>query len=203
MKRTYKQLLALLVGVACMIGVSTSWAVYTHQIVITNPFETATSSAVLVENFNPASTFLPGETVDKNPYFKNTGDLDLVLRVKVKEAWIKGDKALPDNTDVSVVEKKWSSSWTNDWVKIGDYFYYKHVLKKSGESGDRTSIVLESLKLSTKISNDEHFVDYSGLIYTLNFEAEAVPADALSVSTWELSPSEDTELLEWKNLLSS
>lgn len=200
MKRAYKKLAAILAGALCLATIGGTWAVYTNTVSIKNPFSTTSSSAVMVENFNPDSTFLPGESVEKQPYFKNTGNMDLVVRVKVQESWkdAKGNPA--KEADTSKVTKEWTDSWmSTDWIQIGDYRYYKKILKKSGtESGeDRTPVILKKLTLASDLSNDSHGVDYSGLIYELNFEAEAVQADTVSVqSQWRLSAG-DIQNIGW------
>lgn len=209
MKKIHKKLVALLAGVICLAGFGTTWAHYTNVITIKNPFSTSKSSAVLVENFHPDSTFLPGETVDKQPYFENTGDMDLVLRVKVTEGWKDAaGKPLAINPAPSVdaVEKLWTDSWSGDWVKGSgntDYYYYKHILNRSGDSNgkDKTPIILQGLKLSNEISNDTHDIDYSNLTYYLNFEAEAVPNDKVSVSEWKTDIGASAAHLDWGELV--
>ena len=195
-----RKIAGLLAGFICLAGIGGTFAVYGGSISITNPFTTAVSSAVLVESYNPASTFLPGETVEKKPYFKNTGEQDLVLRVKVTEEWA------PKQLDTGMVEKGWTDSWKLDWVRIGDYFYYRKVLGKAGSGEDTTPVILEylTLKAEDKVTNDYHILpDYSGGIYELRFEAQAIAATAASVTSlwWDLKDQAETGRLEWEGLL--
>lgn len=195
-----RKIAGLLAGLICLAGISGTIAVYGGSISITNPFSTSASSAVLVESYNPASTFLPGETVEKKPYFKNTGEQDLVLRVRTVEEWT------PKQLDTEMVEKGWTESWKSDWVRIGDYFYYRKVLKKAGHGEDTTPVILNYLKLKAEdnVTNDFHVLpDYSGGIYELRFEAQAIPATAASVTSlwWDLKDQAESDSLEWKGLL--
>ncbi|WP_125143298.1 BsaA family SipW-dependent biofilm matrix protein [Clostridium transplantifaecale] len=212
MKKSHKKIVALLAGFLCLAAVGTSMASYTNMITIKNPFSTeGPSGVILAENFNPDSTFLPGETVQKQPYFKNTGDVDLIVRVQVKERWKDGegktvsDENNPDAPNVDAVTKSWTDSWKNDWVEIGSYYYYKHILTKADGAHAKTPVILSELKLSNQISNDAHGINYSGLVYELNFDAEAVPADKLSVAVWQdelnVGSAQQVSSLDWSNLL--
>lgn len=98
MKKTFIKLTAVVAGCICLAGIGGSWAHYINVVNIRNPLSMKNSAVELVENFNPNSTFLPGETVQKKPYFKNTGEVELVLRVKVEESWKKPDGATIENS---------------------------------------------------------------------------------------------------------
>ena len=178
-------LLVLLILAAAM-GIT--WAYYSDEMSLVNPLSTSHSEIAMVEEFNPDSSFLPGETVIKKVAFENTGDMDLFLRVKVppQEGWYDGSSASElldqDIWQTGNVTRNWNTSvWSEDgsetdyWTEeIQGYRYYKRVLpaKKT------TDQILDSITLSPEISNDRHSVDYSDKIYKLTFEAEAVPVDA-------------------------
>lgn len=206
MRKTHKKLVAVIVGFFCLTTIGTSMASYTNRISITNPFTTSgPSSAVMLENFNPDSTFLPGETVEKQPYFKNMGETDLLLRVKVTAVWENAEGSIfaPGDpfSDTDKVTKLWTDSWEKEWVQIGEYYYYNKILKKSGEAGDTTPIILEKLQLSAEVSNDKHDTDYSSRIYELSFDAEAIPADKVSAEQWKNDIGADADKLSWNNFL--
>lgn len=206
MRKIHKKLVAVMAGFFCLTTIGTSMASYTNRVDITNPFNTSgPSSAVMLENFNPDSTFLPGETVEKQPYFKNTGEEDLLLRVKVTAVWKNSDGSefAPGNpfNDSDQVIKLWTDSWEEEWVPIGDYYYYNKILKKSGEAGDTTPIILKKLRLSAGVSNDKHDTDYSDRLYELSFDAEAVPADKVSAEQWKNDIGADAYKLSWNDFL--
>lgn len=166
-----------------------TWAYYEATQSVSNPLFTSHSGAAIVENYDPSSSFLPGETVIKRVAFKNTGDTEIFLRVEVEpeEAWYKGNQKT--ELDTSMVIKNWTENvWVtsqrpNDtkaetelWsapIKDGDktYRYYKRIL----EPGDQTADILESIRLDPQVSNDRHETDYSNKTYVLTFNAEAVP----------------------------
>lgn len=208
MKKIGLKLTALLAGCICLAGIGTSWAHYANVVNIRNPLSTQNSSVELVENFNPNSSFLPGETVKKEPHFENTGEIDLILRVKVEECWKDAEGTIqgwgPDFPNREMVEKGWTDSWKNDWQEMGDYFYYKKILTRAGTPGSTTANILEYLRMKPEASNDSHGIDYSNLIYELKFEADAVPADKLSLTAWKSEmniASGSGKGLEWENLL--
>lgn len=179
-----------------------SWAYYSGAMTMENPFHMGSSGAAMVENFDPSSSFLPGETAVKEIAFQNTGKMDLFLRVEVppKEGWFqRGEKK--EELLTGYVEKNWAKGvWipegfegelsiekyqedeveTDLWTKAYPaengkaYRYYKKILP----AGQTTEIILESIRLSPQVSNDRHAPDYSGKTYRLDFRAEAVPVEA-------------------------
>ena len=182
LKKTGMVLLAALALIAGSFG--STWAYYySGSQMLENPLNTSHSGAVIVEVFDPASSFLPGETVEKRVAFQNTGEMDLYLRVRIppNEGWY--DKKEP-NTRLSTdrVNKTCAAEWGDEkesgvwedgseWVTIGDYRYYTKILPK----GETTKDVLESIRLDPEVSNDRHSANYSDQIYRLIFDAEAVP----------------------------
>lgn len=206
--KLYKRLAVILAGSAMAVGFSSTWAYYSDTQSIVNPFHTTNSSIDMIEDFNPAETILPGETVDKKPYFVNTGDTELVLRLKMDTYWMdKTTDHKAENLKTEMVTLEFPKGFANDWVEIPEdsgTYYYTHILNGQGKEGSETSYFLESLTLNPEVSNDDHAADYSKGKFIVDFNAEAVPADeaSLAVSGWGLTQStEETNQLEWKNLL--
>lgn len=206
--KLYKRLAVILAGSAMAVGFSSTWAYYSDTQSIVNPFHTTNSSIDMIEDFNPAETILPGETVDKKPYFVNTGDTELVLRLKMDTYWMdKTTDHKAENLKTEMVTLEFPKGFANDWVEIparSGTYYYTHILNGQGKEGSETSYFLESLTLNPEVSNDDHAADYSKGKFIVDFNAEAVPADeaSLAVSGWGLTQStEETNQLEWKNLL--
>lgn len=190
-----------------------TWAYYSGVAAIANPLKTSHSGAALVEEFNPDSSFLPGETVVKELKFVNTGEMDLFLRVEVppEESWYNRKGEVQTDLLTSAVIKGWSDVWqgtnTSDgvkndltkWVESDEwsqtyretdasgnaryYRYYKKILPVNGA----TAVILETIQLDPSVSNDRHDWDYSDKIYKLTFNAEAVPVEeqngAIAVSS--------------------
>lgn len=202
--KLYGKLGIILAGCVLSIGISSTWAYYSDMESVVNPFHTANSSLDMVEDFNPAETMLPGETVDKEPYFVNTGSEDLVLRLQMETYWVDQEGWKSEVLDPEKVTLHYPEGFGDNWILIDGYYYYSSVLKGQGEPGSQTSDFLESLTLSPEVSNDGHAQDYSNCQFIVGFKADAVPADADSVagSGWGLTKSTDgADKLEWKDLL--
>ena len=150
----------ILAAAAALMSFGITWAYYSDTIVLANPFATSHSGAAMVEEFNPDSSFLPGETVIKKVAFQNTGEMDIFLRVEVppKEAWYaKGEKEpLDEAYKTDAVIKNWTDVWpkggdatdTDYWSKVfmdadgTKYRYYRHILP----AGETTEDILDSIK---------------------------------------------------------
>ena len=196
----YKKLGIALAGGICAVGISTTWATYQETAIIHNVLSTKQTGILLAEDFSQFSTFLPGETIEKKPYFVNTGQRDMLLRVPEKFLAKWEDEGLnPSKVTINL-----SNAWTEDWFRVRDYYYYKEKLPPQGKTGP----IMESVTLATDISNDGHDgADYSGKEFNLTIEAEAIPADAVSVDTaWgnDLSKADLVGVTdcEWEDLLS-
>lgn len=206
--KLYKRLAVILAGSAMAVGFSSTWAYYSDTQSIVNPFHTTNSSIDMIEDFNPAETILPGETVDKKPYFVNTGDTELVLRLEMDTYWMdKTTEQEAENLKTEMVTLNYPDSFDGDWVEIpggSGTYYYTHILEGKGKDKSKTSNFLDSLTLKPEVSNDTHAADYSTGRFIVDFNAEAVQADAasLAVSNWGLTQSEvGADKLEWENLL--
>lgn len=208
----------ILAAAAALMSFGITWAYYSDIIVLANPFATSHSGAAMVEEFNPDSSFLPGETVIKKVAFQNTGEMDIFLRVEVppEEAWYaKGEsEPLDEPYTTEAVIKNWTDNiWpeggdaasTNDWSQVftdadgTKYRYYRRIL----QAGETTADILDSITLSTEVSNDRHDIDYSDKIYKLTFNAEAVPVEELNgelsvQSQWNMDVTEgEGGILTW------
>lgn len=201
----YKKLGIALAGGICAVAVSTTWAVYSETVTVKNTLSTKQTAVRLREDFVQFSSFLPGEKVEKKPYFENTGDRDMILRIpaKLEGRWIGQNGNERKDLDPSMVKVNWSGSKEKDWFQAGDYLYYKNILGKSGGENNMTPPVIDSLELSKEISNDTHGLDYSGAEYELTIEAEAIPADKISAAVWEedLKGADIPDDCQWSGLI--
>lgn len=149
--KLYKRLAVILAGSAMAVGFSSTWAYYSDTQSIVNPFHTTNSSIDMIEDFNPAETILPGETVDKKPYFVNTGDTELVLRLKMDTYWM--DKATDqkaENLKTEMVTLNYPDGFDDDWIEIPEgsgTYYYAYILEGKGKDKSKTSNFLDSLKI--------------------------------------------------------
>ncbi len=199
-----KKMLVLGTAAAALIGFGITWAYYSSKQALANPLTTAHSGAAIVEEYNPDSSFLPGELVTKRVALQNTGKMDIFLRVEVmpEEGWYQEDGSEIPELKTLKVEKGWTDAWGEpdipenasqpilpetayggtegkEWTKAykdanGKYYRY---YKRILAAGEMTADILESIRLSPDVSNDRHAADYSDKHYRLTFHAEAVPVE--------------------------
>ena len=159
--------ISALAAVALLTGSFAYWN-QTHS--VENPFNTGKKySSTVIEDFKPedGEDWQPGADIEKGVQVANTGDQDLIIRVKLDEKWIRvGEtnpykelKAETDKSkiyianqvsqtdglvvaDDSVVIKHLSTS--SKWKDGGDGWYYYIVNLKEGETTDKW---LESVEL--------------------------------------------------------
>ena len=162
-----KKITMIAVAMAMIAVIAGSLAYWNQTHVIENPFETGGKfGATVIEDFTPEDEWLPGAQVNKGVQVENTGEQDIIIRVKMDEKWVRRKEivpykelnAVPDKdvykvnqvdekdgktaADDSVVIKNFSSS--ANWVDGGDgWFYYKVNLAK----GKTTDKWLESVAL--------------------------------------------------------
>lgn len=210
--KLYKRLGIALIGGICAVSVSTTWAVYTDTNTIKNQLSTKHTAVMLKEDFVQFSSFLPGETVTKKPYFENTGARDMLIRVPIElaETWQEPEEGSEEQLDKEKVIKNWSQYWVNgkssEWFAGEDYYYYNKILTKQGTENSKTNQIMDSLTLSTDVSNDGHEADYSNAEYEITIEAEAVPADKTSAALWAedlRNVDFDATGCEWSGLLNT
>lgn len=181
------------------LGLTGGTMAYYHQEKrLGNPFTTGSSQVALNEEFDPTSSFLPGEKVVKEAYFKNTGKTDLYLRIKdplSTATWIPEKDDAGRELDIKAVEINWSQSWKEDWQQLGDYYYYEKVLP----AGEKTELIIESLSLNPEVSNDRHGPDYSEKTFSLNLKAEAVSSGS-DGTEWGVRPiKQDDGTVQWQD----
>lgn len=158
--------LKAVVGLTAVAVIGGSLAYFNQTMTVENPFDTNKYESEMVEHFKPTDgdNWQPGATVNKDIQVNNTGDYDVIVRVKFDETWTrkggdtyvdKKDKGLEARTgqtnasdglvagDYSVVQKNLlnADEWfynTND-----GYYYYLENL----EAGKNTGTFLDSVKL--------------------------------------------------------
>jgi alternate signal-mediated exported protein len=161
------KIIGFLAGTTALALIAGSWAFYTSTNSVDNKLQTKQYGDTLVEEFTPDTDWQPGETADKKVGVKNTGDYNLVVRVKLAETWTRGGTAIAginptdaagmDNIttvsqvsatdgltagDKTVVEKTMASS---GWTKGTDGYWYYNTQLAPGTS---TSNLLTAIKLT-------------------------------------------------------
>lgn len=153
-----KKKIAGFAGLAAVMVIGGTLAYFNQSMEIENPFDTGKYDSVLVEDFNPSDgdDWEPGATVNKDVEVKNTGDYDLVVRVKFEETWQnKSDQSWAKRNagndvmtvsqenaddglianDKSVVTKTLTNEDNWSYNSADGYYYYKTNLTKGASTG--------------------------------------------------------------------
>lgn len=113
---------------------------------VDNKLTTKGFGSDIVEQFTPKE-FNPGATVTKKVRVDNTGDYNLVARVKWEESWTRGSSTFdvvnyPDTANASAVTKGYPTN--SKWINGSDgWAYYNAVIPVAGSSEN----FLESITL--------------------------------------------------------
>lgn len=189
----------LLVAVITVAGVI---AYFFQSTEVVNHLNTNRAEVILGEKFNPSEHWVPGETIDKQVLFGNTGETDMLLRFRVDVSLLdkNGDPAeLPDHFYELVWNKDQEEGidalWTRKTVQEGEesvnYYYYNQVFKAS----EQTPITLEAVKFSEKLSNDTEglLTDYSGYTLKVDVKGEMIQVDEKAAEEAGWNPVKLTE----------
>ena len=161
MKKLKKSAIAM-VSLLVLVLVAGTFAYWNQTATIENPFDTGKYGTTIIENFRPEEghNWQPGVEVDKDVFVQNTGDQDIIVRVKLDEAWTRKDESVPyksilagaegevytvgqgdpgdgsTGADLSVVTKTFNTSATK-WINGNDGWYYYAVNLKEGISTEK------------------------------------------------------------------
>lgn len=85
-------------GLASVALVGGTFAYFTQTATIDNPFDTANYRTSVTEDFIPedGENWQPGAEVNKDLYVQNTGDRDVVVRVKFEDYWYRGESLVTE-----------------------------------------------------------------------------------------------------------
>ncbi|MDD4849238.1 MAG: BsaA family SipW-dependent biofilm matrix protein [Gemmiger sp.] len=159
MNLSKKKITAFVAGALALTLAVGSWAYYTSNNTVDNQLKTKAYGDTLKEEFTPDEDWQPGEEVDKKVAVKNTGDYNLLVRIKLSEKWVRGATsfktlttsnaasmaaiitARQDNPTDGLVDKddtvvNKTLDLTN-WVPGTDgYWYYKEQLAPGADTGN-------------------------------------------------------------------
>lgn len=191
-----KNIMALAGGLA-VFAIGGSLAYFNQTMEVENNFNTAKYSTTVVEDFKPSEgkDWEPGTEVNKDVLVKNTGDVDVIVRVNFQEVWEKDGEVIKK---ITTEEKKTAGKGQEgaqnkfenvyqanvkdgeitdddsvviktmdltDWVYSDGYYYYM----KNLEKGNETSAILDAVKLA----DDADFGDFAvKKYYAINDEQE-------------------------------
>ncbi len=123
--------------------------------------------------------FKPGDEVKKEVSFRNTGDFDQLIRIKLT------------NESSEEIINMWTSALENEWQynEADGYYYYKSILN----AGEETSKILEKVLFDTEYNNGVVNPHYS-LKIELNTVQVTVEA---AVSEFGAEPSISGDAVTW------
>jgi len=175
MERKSKRNLFAVVGLAVVVLIAGTIAYWSQTSTIDNPFDTGKFGATVIEHFKPddGESWQPGVKVNKEVLVDNTGDQDMIVRVRLDETWtykgqttpykdsssfpsgqtVYGPPYQPSATDGltaadgTVVLKTFATPSTNWIAGAGGWYYYRTNLK----GGTQTDKWLESITLISDV----------------------------------------------------
>ena len=189
-----KSLIALvLIAIIGLIGAS--FAYFTSTDTFQNVFRTKAYKMQVEEVFQSPDNWTPGTTTEKTVVATNKGDVDAAVRVSYTESWVDAnDQTLPLKDSSNNVAAIINFANTSDWIKEGNYYYYKTKLAKNESSSSFIESVTFNPELS--ISATSQCSDtatgrlcttttsgYAGGTYTLTIKVETVQYDQYQ-SAW-------------------
>lgn len=197
-KRKNKKIWFIL-AMLTLIIVGSAFAYFQKKVGMDNRFRSKEAKVYLNEKFDPNDRWVPGEEKQKEVRFGNEGEIEAVLRVRFTPI-LKGQDGEEDKEAAEKFKLNFSKDFDTDWMKSGDWYYYKKTLS----SGELTDITLKSVTISDVIGNDEHRIskDYSNAVYDVKIEGELLQAslakEAASSMKWGLTPTVTGKDVTWK-----
>ena len=178
-KRKFKKKPLIFIILLMMITtIGGTFAYYTSETSLANKFKAMTYNVTVEEEFYD-------DWGTKKVSFVNKEETNspVVLRIYYDEIWSKeidDTLLILDNNvnGVNVVNKEWTSSFTNDFIKGDDgWYYYKKVL-----TSQKSVQVLQSISLNNElIQSSPYKEDYKKYNYQLSFNFESIQADRQAV----------------------
>ena len=187
--------LIYLLAILSIFVVGRTFAYYLEEVSIPNRFKTMTYNVKLEEVFH--DQFGTKEVTIKNEEETNT---PVVLRVNFTERWSKEVentvKTLSNTINgQSVVNKNYTSAFTNDFVLKDDgWYYYKKTL------GSQQSVkILNSIALNESLVNGSSYsTEYHTYNYELDVNFEAVQADSKAINNvWGKTATINNGAVTW------
>lgn len=193
-------------GVGALALTGGTFAYFSQSASIDNPFDTAKYGSVVYEDFKPqdGKDWQPGAEVNKDLYVQNTGDREIVVRVKFEDIWSRTSldgvseifqslspkdsmtvyqKNLYDGEtegDLSVVHKSFANMGADgEWTELQEdgYYYYKAKLA----AGTSTDKFLDSVRLDAETDMGKFMTQY---YYTMAEKMPEIDPDDMD-SAWE------------------
>ena len=163
-----------------VLGGTLAW--FTADAKVPNEFTTGTVDIVIDEDLDDdPNDWAPGITKKKEVSVKNLGSLPVFVRVQLTPVWgsMDDEENFHEDEELSIDNVIFNVN-TEDWVKSGDWYYYKGVLEPKSE----TPLLLSEVTLDSSTGND--YQDKTLTIYVNAEAVQAAPIDA-ALQAWELA----------------
>lgn len=141
----------------------------------------------LIDVYRKPSSIVPGQTVAKSvSVLNNANSQAAYVRIKLVKEWDRpaNGQGIALASDLITI----NFTHDNDWIKIGDYYYYKKILPAGRAEPNAamrtTSTLFESFTLSPNAGNQ--YANISGHI-TVSAEAIQASGDAITIE-WDVIP---------------
>lgn len=160
-----------------------------------NQFKINSYDTYTTQTFVSPDNWLPGDTTENKVFITNNGNTSVAVRISFEEEWKSTTGEILDNVqngdNVAII------NFVNqdDWIKNGDYYYYKYKLQKD----DKTSNFIDSVTFNENIvfesqcKNDNNVTsciygmgNYRGATYTLTLTIETMQYDNYATA-WGIS----------------
>ena len=184
-----------LAGLLSVAAIGGTMAYFNQTLSVENNFDTGKYGSTLEEEFRPTDgkDWQPGVEVPKVAQIKNTGDVDLVVRMKLEEKWTRGDAILKELSSAErgdsgvYMDKIKETSQENavdglvakdgsvvtktldleDWVynEADGYYYYKKVLAPEKEGDAATQSATNEFLKAVRLLPEADMGDYKETKY--------------------------------------
>lgn len=122
-KNKQKKRLLLLLGIAVLTVLGSTIAYFTTSTDIANYFKIALYQNEIVEKFVSPDNWTPGTTTNKTITVKNTGSINMAVRVSYTEKWTSANGSelnlMDENGNVASI-----INFNEGWTKDSDGYYY-------------------------------------------------------------------------------
>jgi hypothetical protein len=161
-------------------GVASAFFTYCKS--ITNVFQAGTVKYNFTEEFCSPKNWNPGDCTPKVIHINNCGTKAIYVRFKLCPKW---ECNLPVNNISYTLNNP-------NWVKVGDYYYYKKILGSTQEHPQNPTCIIANLKVCFLACSGN---EYQGKKFMLEVKTEGVQAKNNSIPTiWGLSQSQINQI---------
>ena len=189
-KKSNKKPIIAIVLIALIGVIGGTIAVFTSSATIPNVFKTLEYKTQYDEVFVSPEDWKPGVDTEKKVYVRNTGDIDVAVRISYTEKWVSKNNTVldlrKDGKDIAVIKYTNRDNWIVDSTSGTTFYYYKTKLAP----GQSTTSFIDSVEFNDEVDFDipcttvgttttctSNGAGYDGATYTLTLKIETVQFD--------------------------